>query len=71
MPWLDKIHETIKQIMENRTDINPYGATNEAEFFAVVSEYFFKRPDLLESNHHELYEILVSIFKQKPKAATE
>ena len=65
-PWIDKIHETIKQIMENRTDINPYGATNQAEFFAVVSEYFFKRPDLLESKHHELYEILVSIFKQKP-----
>jgi len=67
MPWLDKIHESIKQIMENRSDINPYGATNEAEFFAVVSEYFFKRPDLLESKHHELYQMLVSMFKQKPK----
>ncbi len=68
-PWIDTIHESIKQIMENRSDINPYGATNEAEFFAVVSEYFFKRPDLLESKHHELYEMLVSMFKQKPKAA--
>ena len=66
-PWLEKIHETIKKIVEDRTDINPYGASNHAEFFAVVSEYFFKRPDLLESKHHELYEILVSIFKQKPK----
>ena len=66
MPWIEKIRESIKQIMDNRSDINPYAATNEAEFFAVVSEYFFKRPDLLESKHHELYEILVSIFRQKP-----
>ena len=68
LPWLNNIRESIKQIRENRSDINPYGATNEAEFFAVVAEYFFKRPDLLESKHHELYEILVSIFKQKPNS---
>ncbi len=66
LPWLNKIHETIQQIMTNESDINPYGATNQAEFFAVVSEYFFKRPDLLQSKHPELYEILVTIFKQKP-----
>ena len=69
MQWINKIHESIKQIMENRSDINPYGATNEAEFLAVVSEYFFKRPDLLESKHHELFELLVSMFKQKPKTS--
>ncbi len=67
MPWLEKIHESVKQIMENRSDINPYGATNEAEFFAVVSEYFFKRPDLLQTKHHELYEILVTLFNQQPQ----
>lgn len=66
LPWLNKIHETIKQIMENRSDINPYGATNQAEFFAVVSEYFFERPDLLQSKHPELYEMLVTIFKHQP-----
>ena len=66
LPWINNIRESIKHIMENRSDINPYGATNEAEFFAVVSEYFFKRPDLLESKHHELYKMLTSIFKQKP-----
>ena len=53
--------------MENRSDINPYGATNEAEFFAVVAEYFFERPDLLRSQHPELYDLLVNIFKQQPK----
>ena len=67
LPWLNLVHETIKRIMENRSDINPYGATNEAEFFAVVAEYFFERPDLLRSQHPELYDLLVNIFKQQPK----
>lgn len=66
LPWLAGIHEAIKQITENRSDINPYGATNPAEFFAVVAEYFFKRPRLLQSKHPELYKILVTMFKQQP-----
>jgi len=32
----------IKMINEERSDIDPYGASNEAEFFAVVSGYFLK-----------------------------
>ena len=60
------IHEKIKQITENQSDINPYGATNEAEFFAVAAEYFFERPDLLQENHPELYDMLVRIFRHQP-----
>ncbi|HEV7780749.1 MAG TPA: M90 family metallopeptidase [Chitinophagaceae bacterium] len=66
LPWLQLIREEIKKIMDNRSDINPYGATNEAEFFAVVSEYFFERPDLLESKHPELYKLLAQAFHQQP-----
>lgn len=62
MPWLQLMHREITMIRENRSDIDPYGATNEAEFFAVVSEYFFERPDLLQQKHPELYELLVKIF---------
>jgi hypothetical protein len=29
--------------------INPYAATSPAEFFAVLSEYFFTAPDILKS----------------------
>ena len=28
--------------------LDPYGATNAAEFFAVVTESFFERPRLLQ-----------------------
>jgi Mlc titration factor MtfA (ptsG expression regulator) len=61
-PWLQLIEEKIKEIVDDRSDINPYGATNEAEFFAVVSEYFFERPDLLKEKHPELYKLLEKIF---------
>ncbi|WP_338876291.1 M90 family metallopeptidase [Spirosoma sp. SC4-14] len=65
-PWLQLIHRSIQEIKDNRSDINPYGITNEAEFFAVVSEYFFKRPDLLQEKHPELFARLEEIFRQNP-----
>ena len=67
-PWLQLIHRSIQEIKENHSDINPYGITNEAEFFAVVSEYFFKRPDLLHEKHPELFARLEEIFRQNPLA---
>jgi MtfA peptidase len=67
IPWLNLMHQKIKEILKNKTDINPYGATDEAEFFAVVSEYFFERPDLLQQKHPELYELLTKIFRQQPQ----
>ena len=68
LPWLNLVQRQVKQILSNRSDIDPYGATNQAEFFAVVAEYFFERPDLLQSKHPELYELLVTIFRQHPPA---
>ena len=65
-PWLKLIHKSIQAIKTNHSDINPYGITNEAEFFAVVSEYFFKRPDLLQEKHPELFVQLEEIFRQNP-----
>jgi len=62
VPWLQLMRKKIQEIMENRSDINPYGAGNDAEFFAVVSEYFFERPDLLKEKHPELYDALSRIF---------
>ncbi len=64
LPWLQAMQKEIKKILADKSDINPYGATNEAEFFAVVAEYFFERPDLLERKNPELYQLLTSIFRQ-------
>lgn len=65
IPWIDLIHKKIDEIYDNRSDINPYGATNKAEFFAVISEYFFERPKLLKKKHPEIYQNLECIFDQK------
>ncbi len=61
--WISLVHEYIKEIREHEiSDINPYGATNPQEFFAVVSEYFFQEPELLEANHPDLYRMLEKAF---------
>ncbi len=69
VPWLNMINENIIAITEGRSDINVYGATNKAEFFAVVSEYFFSRPDLFKEKHRDLYNLMTAIFHQDPPAA--
>jgi len=63
--WSDRIHYEISKIKNTTTnDIDPYGATNEAEFFAVVTEYFFKQPEELKKHHPELYKLLCVIFER-------
>lgn len=65
IPWLDLIRKKTDEILADRSDINPYATTNQAEFFSVVSEYFFERPKLLKKKHPELYQSLEIIFDQK------
>lgn len=64
LPWIELIHEETEAINSDKSDIRSYGATNRAEFFAVVSEYFFERPDLLRIKHPEIYTMLSGFFKQ-------
>lgn len=65
LPWLQAMQKEIKKIRDDRSDINPYGGTSEAEFFAVAAEYFFERPDLMEKKNPELYRLLREIFLQQ------
>ncbi len=62
LPWINLMHEKIQQIAEGESDINPYATMNKAEFFAVASEYFFERPDLLAEKHPKLYAMLKGMF---------
>lgn len=48
------------------TVINPYGATNPAEFFAVVTEIFFEKPVDLKAAHPALYEEFRQYYGQDP-----
>ncbi|MFD2256526.1 zinc-dependent peptidase [Luteolibacter algae] len=49
-----------------RTLIDEYGATNPAEFFAVVTETFFEKPRQLQKKRPELYEKLREFYGLDP-----
>lgn len=64
LPWLELIRSKTEEVIKGRSDINEYGATHQREFLAVAGEYFFERPQLLQKNHPELYELLSRAFQQ-------
>ena len=65
--WTAVMQREIAAIQAGKSEISPYAATNKAEFFAVVTEYFFEKPEKLQENHPELYELLNQTFRQNPK----
>lgn len=50
------------------TVLDTYGATDAAEFFAVVTECFFEKPKQLQLSQPELYEVLKKFYRQDPVA---
>jgi|SRR5690242_5288184 len=62
IPWIKYMNEEIEKIKEGNSDINIYGITSQAEFFAVASEYFFGAPELFQRNHPELFNLMEKIF---------
>lgn len=65
-PWLKLMHQEMRRIKEGKSDIDPYALTNEAEFFAVASEYFFEKPERFQQRHPGIYLQLSQIFRQAP-----
>ncbi|MEO6233358.1 MAG: M90 family metallopeptidase [Ferruginibacter sp.] len=70
IPWLQLMQREIALIKDQQSDINPYGATNESEFFAVVSTYFFERPELFREKHPELFDLMEKIFRPLANTTT-
>lgn len=66
LPWLKMMHEEMRRIEQGHSDINPYALTNEAEFLAVASEYFFQKPEKFKQHHPEMYAQMSRIFSQTP-----
>ena len=46
--------------------MDAYGAHSEAEFFAVATEVFFDRPQSLQHQQPELYDVLRDFYNQDP-----
>lgn len=48
------------------TLLDPYGATNKAEMFAVATECFFEQPIAMRERHAELFEQFRAFYKVDP-----
>jgi Mlc titration factor MtfA (ptsG expression regulator) len=71
--WARVFGEEFAHLVEDvdkhrKSDIDAYGATSPAEFFAVVTEVFFEKPEPLKRRHPELYEQLALFYRQDPAA---
>lgn len=44
--------------------VNPYAATNPAEFFAVLTELFFEQPGQLQQIYPQVYELFAGFYRQ-------
>ena len=60
--------EDFERRLDAREDtlIDEYAAEDPAEFFAVLSELFFERPDALQQDYPAVYEQLSQFYRQNP-----
>ncbi len=63
-----KAYDQFNQRLElhHRVYVNPYAATSPAEFFAVLSEYFFCTPEILSDHFSDIYQQLQLYYRQDP-----
>ena len=66
-PWAAVLSNEFAELVASKySDIDRYGATNPAEFFAVITEAFFEKPLQLKRKHPELYAQLAAYYQQDP-----
>ena len=65
--WTQIMERGFSDFQRNpKPGIDRYGATNPAEFLAVLSEVFFERPkDLIEA-YPDIYQLMTQFFRQDP-----
>lgn len=74
--WQDTMSRAYKQLRNSirhheKPWLDPYGATEPAEFFAVLTETFFQRPGHLKAQQPEVYEALGGFFRLDPLNLTD
>ena len=58
----------MRAMYRQETVMDPYGATNPAEFFAVATEAFFEQPHRLAERHGALFEEFLKYYRVDPRA---
>ena len=46
--------------------VNTYGASSPAEFFAVITEYFFTEPTIINRHYPDVFQQLALFYRQNP-----
>ena len=69
--WIEVCSKEYLELCDNvehgePTFFDSYAATNEAEFFAVVTENFFSKPENMKDYHPKLYQVLQDFYRQDP-----
>jgi hypothetical protein len=70
--WTPLMRAAYERLVEDdrrgrETFLDPYGAENPAEFFAILTETFFELPHELTIEHPELFELLRSLYALDPR----
>jgi len=69
-PWAEVMSHHYTELKagtrRQRRALRSYGATNEAEFFAVATESFFERPEQMHEHTPDLYQLLRGFFGCDP-----
>lgn len=68
--WQALVRKEMRRIRRRRSILDGYGATDQAEFFAVAVESFFEQPDLMERRHPELFTALKAAFNMDPRTGS-
>lgn len=66
--WVGYVARELAHPSNHGAGISDYAYTNEHEFFAVLSEYFFGAPEVLRAKAPALYDLLRKLFHQDPAA---
>jgi MtfA peptidase len=68
-PWATVMQRSFDRLRDRdrtiRKVLRDYGATNEAEFFAVATEAYFERPDELRKRAPELFDELERFYRPR------
>lgn len=71
--WVEACSKVYLELVDNakrgkKSFLDDYGATNEAEFFAVATEFFFEKPTRMKREHPALYDVFQAFYQQDTAA---
>ncbi len=71
--WVEETEKAFSKLVSDlrhgrRTLLDPYAATNKAEFFAVSSETFFEQPEKFQQHYPVLFDLFLTYYRVDPRS---